>query len=52
MSQKVFVCWFAWDYEGCSEPEAAFANEEDAQAWVVANEGGCTDAGYTELEIK
>jgi hypothetical protein len=34
---KVHVCFTSYDYEGNSEPEAVFSDEEKAKEWVRAN---------------
>lgn len=34
----VYVCYFDWDYEGCSEPQVVFTNEQDAERWVSDND--------------
>lgn len=51
--KKVYVCYFAFDYEGCSEPEVAFEDEKDAKNW--AEQAFLLGAGgvlYKELEVK
>lgn len=45
---KIYVCYYDWDYEGCTIPEAAFKREEDAKAWCESR----SYSEYEELELK
>lgn len=46
---KVYVCYKEYNYEGYSEPLAAFDNEDKAKEWCKKN---TKRADYTELEIE
>ena len=47
---KVYVCYFDWnEYEGCSKPICAFADEEAAKDWVAKFPGL---RRYEECEVK
>lgn len=48
----VYVCYKAFEYEGCTEPECVFKKEQDAIDWV--NKGGIVrnSRRYEKLEIE
>jgi hypothetical protein len=51
---KIFVTYFVYGHEGCSNPVAAFQHESDALAWVLENEGNDSDytaAVYKEIQL-
>lgn len=49
---KVYVCYRDYDYEGASQPLAAFINEQKAKDWVKANDTPrkSASAEYVTLE--
>lgn len=48
---KVYVCYKAWMYEGCSEPQAVFDTEDKAKAWCERNKKKAEDVEYMALEV-
>jgi hypothetical protein len=48
---KVYVCYsdFTWTYEGCTEPEFVFTDENKAKAWVA--EFPSSERTYKTLEL-
>lgn len=44
---KVYVCYFDWDYDGCSMPEKVFTKLEDAEKYCRLEK-----ADYVILELE
>lgn len=49
---KVYVCYYAYDFEGCSDPQRVFTKREDAESWQEKHKHQADDVGYVELDIE
>lgn len=47
--KTVFVCYYDYDYSGCSEPIRVFLTEQEVMNWL--DEEADSYAKYVEIEI-
>ena len=48
---EIYVCFEDYDYDGMSEPMAAFKTEEEAKQWVDDNKSRYYDCDYVKLVV-
>jgi hypothetical protein len=49
---EIYVCFEDYDYDGMSQPIAAFKTEEEAKQWVVENKSIIGKNDYVKLVVE